>query len=106
MSQLRYLYNVLWCRWYRAKCDLQDWVAHHAPLIPTIQPEPPDAACASCGKFINHICAHNTGDGWVFYWQCDDGCGEWDGYIEDWYPFWFGAWCKGKDLERLGIEVM
>ena len=56
------------------------------------------------------IKAYNTGDGWLFFWECDEESHECtdmeDNFIDKWYPFMFGVWCTAKDLRRIGIEVV
>jgi transcription elongation factor Elf1 len=102
------LYNLLWSKWYQAKCDLAEWVARHAPKIKTRKPEPTGYACPSCGEPCNKICATDTGEGWAFFWECPNNCGFGDPYFVDitWYPFYFGVYCNWRDLERAGIEVV
>jgi hypothetical protein len=99
------LYNLLWSKWYRAKCDLAEWVAKHAPKIRTRKPEPPAQLCDVCHKPYTRIIAVYTGEGWALEWECDNGCG-WCVPLEDWWPFMFGAYCGWRDLERAGIEVV
>ena len=88
--------------------DLHEWIARHAPLIPVAKPKPPlGAFCPDCRHLLTKICAVDTGDGWAFFWECEDNCGAADCFVDDsWYPFRFGAYCNSKDLAAIGIEVV
>ena len=103
--------------YYRIKSkqyQFKDWffenITPWLPKIPTRKPQfPSDATfCSLCHTDIK-IYAYHTGDGWMFFWDCelqhisyiDGDCG----MIIDWFPFLFG-WATGKDMGRIGIEVV
>jgi hypothetical protein len=90
------------------KYSVRDWIAAKFPFhIPTKKPVCQNELCSCCNEVMNKLCAYDTGDGWMFFWECKNNCGETDeAGIEDWYPFLFGAWSSEKDLERAGIEVV
>ena len=79
------------------------------PKIPTQKPIYPGAPiCPECHAPPT-IHAYNTGDGWMFFWDCDgqhivDRRGD-KANIVGWFPFLFG-WANGRDLEKIGIEVI
>ena len=84
-------------------------ITPHLPKIPTRQPGHPSGStfCSLCHTDIK-IYAYNTGDGWLFFWDCEQqhisNYGEENEfYIKDWFPFLFG-WATGADLEKIGIE--
>ena len=96
-------------RSYRYK--FKDWFFKNiTPKLPKIQTKKPTypgmSVCVDCHKPPT-IRAIYTGDGWLFFWDCEG----WhisdrkEEYIVGWFPFLFG-WATGKDLERIGIEVI
>ena len=112
MNEITRTRNLIWSWWYHTKSNVAEWIAKHAPKIPTRRPDPPDRDCICFGcstdddeKRFTVLSAFFAGDGWVFSWDCEAECG--DGIpIEGWYPFHFGAWCTGEDLEKIGINVI
>lgn len=75
--------------------------------VPKVAPEPaivrpdwrrpfPKARC--------RLVAHNTGDGWWFGWERDDG-ETFDIVGEEAWPF-VDDWATASDWRRLGIEVV
>lgn len=81
-----------------------EWFAKHCPvLIPTRRPRPPKDNCPCCRKPYTKIIAIDTGDGFEFDWECASYCGR-PVIIDNWYPFWFGAWANRTDLLKIGIE--
>jgi hypothetical protein len=94
-------------RWrYTLRESLSEWFGKHVPKIPARRPPAPDRRCGSCGEPLDQIMAIDTGDGWAIFWECKNYCGWEEANIEDWWPYLFRAWCKAKDLERVGIEVL
>ncbi len=85
----------------------KEWFQKNCPVhIPTRRPKPPTEPCV-CGKPFDRLIALDTGDGWMFLWECENYCGECDPEgINDWWPFLFGVWATGNQLERIGIEVL
>lgn len=103
---IREISAVSFLVWRFFKIIFPEWFAKHCPiLIPTKRPQPPKTNCPYCDNPYTKIIAIDTGDGWEFDWECDSSCGH-PVMIDNWYPFWFGAWAKSTDLEKLGIEVM
>lgn len=100
------LSNPFWSYWYRARRDVRELVGKHAPKIRTARPKPTGETCSHCGKPLSNLVALWTGDGWIFFWECDEHCGASECYVETWWPFLFGAWCSTNDLHRIGIEVL
>ena len=106
------LYN----RWIGRKYRFKDWffenITPKLPKIPMRKPDYPGMSniCKRCNTDIK-IYAYHTGDGWYFFWDCEeqhvsDRIGaELGFYTVGWFPFLFG-WATGKDLERIGIEVV
>ena len=95
---------------YRFKEWFFENITPKLPKIPMRKPDYPGMSdiCRICDTDIK-IRAYNTGDGWLFFWDCEeqhlvDGDSS-DEYIDGWFPFLFG-WATGKDLERIGIEVV
>lgn len=104
---MRYLFQKIYWTLHNKKNDFQVWFAKNFPFkIPRKFPKPPGQICLMCDKPRNILVAVDSGDGWLFFWECEEGCGEADEPIENWYPFCFGVWCKPKDLEKIGIEVV
>ena len=100
--------------YWRYKYRFKEWffenITPKLPKIPVTRPIYPRGfpLCITCYQ-KPRIFAHNTGDGWVFFWDCDeqhiiDRNGD-SSMIVGWFPFLFG-WATGKDLERIGIEVV
>jgi hypothetical protein len=86
--------------------DFCEWFSKHCPVhIPTRRPKPL-GNCYECKKSRNRLCAYDTGDGWFFFWECENGCGTDEEGIVGWYPFWFGAWANTFQLEQVGTEVV
>ena len=94
--------------------QFKDWffenITPHLPKIPTRKPDYPGMSdvCKKCNTDIK-IHAYNTGDGWYFFWDCDeqhiiDKVGDEAGIV-GWFPFLFG-WATAKDLEGIGIEIV
>jgi hypothetical protein len=102
MMKLR---RSFWWYWYLARRNAREWVARHAPKIPTRRPEPLSEPCRACGKPQDRLYAVYTGDGWDLFWECENECGDGDS-IYNWWPFHFGAHCSANDLRRVGIEVV
>jgi hypothetical protein len=87
------------------KWGFPEWFAQHCPVkIPTKRPICPELPCEECGKVMNKIVAYYDGDGWSFFWDCENECSGGEEPINNWYPFMFSAWCKGSDLARIGIK--
>ncbi len=68
----------------------------------------PPRLCAECGAQL-HICAENTGDGWLFFFDCPDhhDSAESDDLVivdTDWLPF--GKIVSGKQLSEIGVDVL
>ncbi len=106
------LYNRLIGYKYRFKDWFFENITPKLPKIPIRKPYYPGMSdiCRRCNTDIM-IYAYHTGDGWLFFWDCEeqhvsDRIGADLGfYIVDWFPFLFG-WATGKDLGRIGIEVV
>lgn len=97
--------NFLWSYWHIFKEWCINSITKYLPKFYVGNPPYPiPITCPDCGEWRTKLCAIDTGDGWVFVWECENYCGN-DGYIENWFPFYFG-WCNGKDLKRYGIEVL
>lgn len=91
----------------------QEWIAWHFPLKIYIKPPKcPGEICPDCHEVANKLTAVNTGEGWIFDWDCENGCGalEYEGVRypngKYWWPFLFGAVCNSDDLDKHGIEVV
>lgn len=85
--------------------DFCEWIAKHCPVhIPTRRPKPPEELC-ECGKKLTRMIAYDTGDGYEIDWICEDDCG-FAFPVVGWWPFWFGAWAKDNDFEKVGIEAV
>lgn len=93
--------SLFWL-WYRFRMWLDD-CARFLPKIPRRKPAPPKTRCPLCGEPTNILSALDTGDGWMIFWDCENGCGEGD--AAEWFPFVFG-WANSKDMRRAGIEVV
>ena len=98
---------------YRFKDWFFENITPHLPKIPTKKPTYPGVPiCLRCHKPPG-IYALHTGDGWYFFWDCEgqhvsDNCisrSIEDDSLIGWFPLLFG-WATGKDLERIGIEVV
>ena len=105
----KYYYN----RFISYKYQFKEWffenVTPHLPKIQVEKPRYPGVPiCAECHK-PPHVYALDTGDGWLFFWDCE--CGDIsdlrgdDSFLDGYFPFLFG-WATGKDLGRIGIEVV
>ena len=103
--------NKIYNKWLGRKYRFKEWffenITPHLPKIPVRKPDSPFPVdvCASCKTDIK-IYAHNTGDGWYFFWDCENqhvSNFDYEPYLVGWFPFLFG-WANGKDLERVGIE--
>ena len=100
-------------RFISYKYHFKDWFFENiTPRLPKIATRKPDypgmPICVDCHKPPKiHAC--DTGDGWLFLWDCE--CGDTsdlrgdDSFLDGYFPFLFG-WATGKDLERIGIEVV
>lgn len=105
MAKIRFYYNRFMGFVFYLKHDIYEWVSRHGPMIPRRKPSPPTVGmCLGCGGKFDVLSAINTGDGWLFMWECSGGCG--DGLDIEWYPYWFGHYCTSDDLEQLGIDVL
>ncbi len=85
----------------------EDWFLRYImPRIKTpFPPAPHGGHCPQCNNPLK-MYAYNVGDGWVFWWDCEDACLGDENLIEDWYPFRWGAWATGDELAKIGIEVV
>ena len=70
-------------------CGVKIWVEEYA-------------TCGFCGQEMGKR-AHDTGDGWFLYWDCELCCNDGDDTIIEW-PFG-DAWMTGEELERFGYEL-
>jgi hypothetical protein len=105
MDKLIYAKNRIRRFYYSLKTE---WEEKYCRYMPKIKNKFPDAPCGGyCPKCYKplRICAYNTGDGWYFWWDCEN-----EHWLEeditkiiDWFPFVFG-WCSGNDLRKIGIE--
>ncbi len=100
-------------RFISYKYQFKEWffenITPRLPKIPTRKPHfISDATfCSLCHTDIK-IYAHDTGDGWCFFWDCErQHVNNYDDeyFVVDWFPFLFG-WATGKDLGKIGIEVV
>ncbi len=97
---IRNLYWKCHLSWY----DLTDKYGRYLPKIATRKPAAPhNGYCPKCRKLFA-IHAYNTGDGWDFWWDCENEhwLEEDITHITGWFPFVFG-WANGKDLAKIGI---
>ena len=100
-------------RFISYKYHFKDWffenITPYLPKIPTRKPTYPGIfkICYECDTEIK-IYAYDTGDGWSLFWDCENqhisNFGD-EFLIIGWFPFLFG-WATGKDMERIGIEVV
>jgi len=105
--------NKFYFRLLSKKYRFKEWffnnITPHLPRIPVPKPEYFGFwRCVRCHSTIK-IYAHHTGDGWMFFWDCEgqhtsDRLGD-RSYIVGYFPFLFG-WATGKDLIKIGIEVV
>ncbi len=104
-------------RFISYKYQFKEWffenITPKLPKIPTRKPDYPAGMsdfCKRCNSDIK-IYAYYTGDSWCFFWDCEEQHvsdrigGELGFYMIGWFPFLFG-WATGKDLARIGIEVV
>jgi hypothetical protein len=104
----RKYYNRMISLKYRFKEWFFENITPKLPKIPTRKPKYPGVPIC---LFCHHppiIHAYHTGDGWLFFWDCEGrhiSDRRPEEYITDWFPFLFG-WATAKDLERIGIEVV
>ena len=96
---------------YRFKEWFFENITPKLPKIPTKKPTYPGVPiCIECHK-PPKIYAVHTGDGWLFFWDCEgqhiseERAERYVFIATNWFPFLFG-WATGKDLERIGIEVV
>ena len=88
------------------RIDFREWFAEHCPVhIPNKKPPTPTRHCEYCDKPLNKIIAFDTGDGFALEWTCENECGDSES-IDNWWPFWFGAWANDKRFAKIGIEVV
>ena len=69
-------------------------------------PSPPFEKCESCGQPVKPH-ALDTGDGFLFFWDCSEGCclvGDQELFIDTW-PFIEDVACV-PDLEAAGFEFV
>ena len=96
------------------KWQFKEWffenITPKLPKIPMRKPDYPGMSdvCRRCNTDIK-IYAYDTGEGWSLFWNCEEQhiIDQWgdETNIVGWFPFLFG-WATGKDLERIGIEVV
>ena len=93
------------------KYQFKEWffenITPRLPKIPVQKPTYPGMPiCVECHT-PPYIHAYHTGDGWYFFWDCEGQhiSDRGDDSIVDWFPFLFG-WATGKDLGKIGIEVV
>ena len=104
--------NKFYCKMLGRKYRFKEWffenITPKLPKIPTRKPDYPGMSdvCRRCNTDIK-IYAYHTGDGWSFFWDCEEQhvSDRGKGDIVGWFPFLFG-WATGKDLGRIGIEVV
>ena len=106
--------NKFYCKMLGRKYRFKEWffenVNPHLPKIAVGKPTYPGVPiCTKCHK-PPHIYALHTGDGWLFFWDCEgqhisEERQDRYVYIANWFPFLFG-WATAKDLGRIGIEVV
>jgi hypothetical protein len=104
---MKKLKNRLISKWWQFKDWIREEVNPKLPKIPTRKPNAPHGGyCPKCCKDMD-IHAYDTGDGWMFWWDCENE--HWMDkemmMIIGWFPFVFG-WATYDDLRRIGIEVM
>ena len=105
--------NKFYCKMLGRKYRFKEWFFENiTPKLPKIATRKPDYpgmsdVCKECNTDIK-IYAYDTGDGWSLFWDCENqhvnNYGD-EYFIVGWFPFLFG-WATGKDLERIGIEVV
>lgn len=66
--------------------------------------KPSDNHCEMCAELPDRLIAHNTGDGWLFSWECPNYCGWEENFIYEWPFIRPSVW--GHDLESVGFEVV
>ena len=69
-------------------------------------PEPPNLVC-SCGQQCNVAEALLDGDGWLFFWECPDGCGEHPETMDLWIGVWpfVEDWANAEDMKAAGFRI-
>ncbi len=106
MLNTKYYNRIMSYKW-RFKEWFFENITPELPKIPTGKPTYPGVPiCPDC-HVPPTIHAHDTGDGWLFFWDCEGQ------HISDMYPdkditgfpFLFG-WATARDLGRIGIEVV
>lgn len=106
--------NKIYNRMLGKKYRFKDWFFENiTPKLPKIATGKPIYSeshgfplCTRCYK-KPEIYAYHTGDGWMFFWDCEGQhiSDRTDEFIVGWFPFLFG-WATEKDLGRIGIEVV
>lgn len=100
----------VWLRkiYYPIEYYIREKIEQYCKYLPKIKTKFPDAPhggyCPLChDPLIIH--AYNTGDGWDFWWDCENEhwLEEEITHIIGWFPFVFG-WANSKDLLKIGIE--
>jgi len=65
---------------------------------------PPGLLCDECGERLETLCAYDTGDGWLFFWSCEDLHEQNDdtkGMIEGW--IFAEDYVTGKEVTECGL---
>lgn len=105
MNQLNKFLVILGSYWINFKIDIWPYFARY--LIPHIWINPPtppnNGICPDCGVKYK-IGAYNDGEGWSFFWICDEGC-DWENFIDYWFPYANG-WANAGELAAHGVEVI
>ncbi len=107
--------NKFHCKMLGRKYRFKEWFFENiTPKLPKIPVERPTylgvPICSDCHLGLE-IYALHTGDGWLFFWDCkgrhisEERAERYVYITTDWFPFLFG-WATGKDLGRIGIEVV
>ena len=105
------MYRKYYNRLVSYKWQFKEWFFENInPKLPKIPVNRPTylgvPICLKCHS-MPEIYALDTGEGWHFFWDCEGHhiSDRGEGDIAGWFPFLFG-WATGKDLERIGIEVV
>ena len=109
ISKIQKVKNLFWSLWLRAKTEACESFQKNCPIhIPRKLPIT-SKKCTECGKPLK-IFAYWTGDGYVFEWECENGCamhpGEFERDYPGWWPFLFGVWATSDQLRKIGIEEL
>lgn len=113
MKKNQKIRNLIWSFTHRIWWDFKEWFQKewfqkNCPLHISRKLPTTDKKC-SCGLPLK-IYAYYTGDGYVFEWECDNGCAEHMGEFEEeypgWWPFLFGAWGNREQFLKIGIEEL